>query len=191
MASGTKMIAIAALIAVVATVTSAGIEATKSNTLLKGTFVFGDYVLDLNRNVERWHPQYTFAVVNCSNEKYFCLKAETTDSLAIMNVVWPKECYPINVGETWNVGGVTTKVQGKREPLPIIMQDLHNSVTEDKYYFIATDKRNILYEYIPHSGITAILINNSGFSDTLNIEEISKAKKLPLITFDKLGDCAP
>jgi hypothetical protein len=162
--------------------------------LKPATYVFGNYVLDLSTHSEQWHPQYRFPVTDCSTPELFCLTAKpSADSLALINLAWPKTCAPLKIGDTWRVGDVETRVYGKKTNLSLGMPSPHSDDFGDTYYIASPQYPKTIYEYSQERGIVAIYdaLKGDGVSKGAPLEEraLSTALKLPRVTFVPLGPC--
>lgn len=109
-------------------------------------YVFGPYILDLNRSIEQWIPGRSATVSNCSSDDFYCVRS-SGGIIGIANFVIPKKCLSISIGNKWTKDGMTTVVIGHTE----------KSKTSSRAYYLATDiQDDVVFKYNPSIGIIQI-----------------------------------
>lgn len=159
-------------------------EAAGQRDRIGGVYVYGYYVLDMNRAIESWVPANTTEVVDCSNAKFFCLRTKGA-RFGLINFVLPRKCVTIREGDSWQLAGLKTTVVKRNE-----------TRLGETFFLITVGLTDTIYNYRPNVGIVDIY---HSFGPAVDVEKLNpegptpKGQKLMgfgrRLTFDNLAAC--
>jgi hypothetical protein len=159
----------------------------------RGVFVFDGVVLDFWKDVEVFGPTVV-RPVNCSTPDFYCVRGN------IVNLVLPRECRDIKVGDEWSIGENRTTVLDE-EPVPDPSFGLHPRGSTRVFFLGGLRRPHVVYRYDRAQGVNAILydpaINFVDIARTNQIwqyEQQAKLQRQPyffaLISLDFFGRCS-
>jgi hypothetical protein len=158
----------------------------------RGVFVFDGVVLDFWKNVEVFGPNVV-RPANCSTRDFYCVRGN------IVNLVLPRECRDIKVGDEWSVGENRTTVLDE-EPVPAPLFGLHSRGSSRVFYLGDLRRPHVVYRYDRAQGVNAIF-----YDPAIDFVEIARANRIwqyeqqaqlrrqpylfPLVSLDFFGRC--
>ena len=165
-----------------------------------GVFVFDAYVLDLTKHAEKFEPMTVTDLVDCTNEKFFCLSSRLNGyMLGYTHFVIPRRCqdiWQIKKGDAWSLNGVSTEVLNVWVNPDKTPFSLHFTLPEKIYYLGSASNPSWVYEYWPNGGIVAVYfvpfkdaVSEARHSLTGNLSRNSRWRR-SLVTLDSLARCS-
>ena len=160
----------------------------------RGVFVFGYLTIDFQRHTAVTVPDrsigFYYGLVNCSNETFYCVKSQHVD------LVLPKICAPMKVGDTFSLAGITTTVLAE-VPNARAHIGLHSQGPQKQYLLGDDSKPDTVYVYWGQDGVVEIdmglgwnLVERARHGEPLSDEQ-HKYTGNGLLTLDAFGPCAP
>ena len=154
----------------------------------RGVHVFGDYIVDFGWGVQYWDIAISGHIFGarrmskewpptaeiCNTVQFYCVRSSDAD--APVQLVVPRRCRRLAIGETFTANGRSTIVLAASPGIPAPLVD-HPSV--DRYLLGDTRRADVAFVYQGPQGVTGFFRSNGDSSDLREAARRGALDRLP------------